>query len=373
MLAMLLLVILIAGSTWYLSNSSAPVKPLAPLHSEQPFASPEVFTAGDFADMAKDHIFKGLQAYKEHNLVATREQFDVAIDIMLIPTDTGDQKGGRERSALRKIRNHLPLSFGSFDLWRIYRETLQETVSLPIATDQERKAFARRELIKIMQTFKMDGYEIPAVFLARVDFYLDYFQNTNRGFMERSLLRSYKYYPMIKSVFKQYNLPEELAYMALIESGFNRFALSKAGARGLWQFMPLTAKNYGLRIDRARSIDERTDPAKSTHAAAHYFKNLMMDFGTFMLAMASYNAGEGRVRKALHKLKDPFQERTFWHLVEHGSLQKETEEYVPKILAAMIIGKNPVIFGFPPTPDHNMQTKLGRRFSGLRPVNLARK
>jgi len=149
---------------------------------------------------------------------------------------------------------------------------------------------------------------------------------------------------MIKSIFAQKKVPEDMAYMALVESGFNPVALSHAKAKGLWQFISSTGRIYGLRI--YRGYDERLDPVKSTLAARRYFLDLVAIFGSrsFMLAMASYNAGEMKIQGCLKKLDDPFKERNFWSI--RNCLRKETQDSVPRIIAAAIIGRNPKKFGF---------------------------
>jgi membrane-bound lytic murein transglycosylase D len=127
--------------------------------------------------------------------------------------------------------------------------------------------------------------------------------------------------------------------MALIESGFRPDPTSHAGARGLWQFMPATARQYGLRVDG--DVDERTDPDKATPAAARYLNYLHDRFGDWTLAVAAYNCGEGRVERLMRK----HDARTFWQLVEAGALPRETERYVPSIIAATIISRDPRAHG----------------------------
>ena len=152
---------------------------------------------------------------------------------------------------------------------------------------------------------------------------------------------------MIKKIFEEKNLPLELAYISMLESGFNPKALSHAGARGLWQFMPATGRTYGLIVDD--NVDERCDPEKATYAAAEYFKDLISIFGgksSVMLAMAAYNAGEGRIMGALRKIDDPMRNRDFWYIYRMGCLAEETNEYIPRVLALMIIDTNPQMYGF---------------------------
>lgn len=154
------------------------------------------------------------------------------------------------------------------------------------------------------------------------------------------LSRSGRYLELMKEILKSKELPEEIAFLPLIESGFNPAAYSVAKAVGPWQFIATTAKRYGLKIDWWR--DERRDPIKSTMAAADYLKDLYEMFGSWNLAMAAYNAGEGKILKALNRTKKD----DYWELASTSYLKKETKEYVPKFIAARLIAANPEEYGF---------------------------
>jgi membrane-bound lytic murein transglycosylase D len=149
--------------------------------------------------------------------------------------------------------------------------------------------------------------------------------------------------PLVDRIFSQFDLPSDLVYLSLVESGFNPHARSRARATGPWQFMKGTAKRYGLRIDKY--VDERKDPNKSTVAAAYYLRDLYDQFGTWPLAMAAYNAGEGKVQRALDKTNA----ESFWDIAQTKHLRRETKEYVPRIMAATIIARNPDQYGFSQT------------------------
>ena len=149
---------------------------------------------------------------------------------------------------------------------------------------------------------------------------------------------------MIKGIFQEYGLPEDLAYLAMIESGFNPNARSSAGAAGMWQFIKGTGRRYGLIIDNY--VDERLNPEKSTRAAARYLLDLYKRFGSWYLAAASYNCGEMRVQRELGKSSN----RNFWELSANKCLPNETKNYVPQMIAATIIAKNPEKFGFANIP-----------------------
>jgi membrane-bound lytic murein transglycosylase D len=157
---------------------------------------------------------------------------------------------------------------------------------------------------------------------------------------------------MIRRVFRENKLPEDLAYVSMLESGFNPRALSPVGARGMWQFMPETGRRYGLRVDN--TIDERCEPEKATLAAAKYFRELIAIFGgqsSVMLAMAAYNAGEGRIVGALRKIDNPMRNRDFWYIYRMGYLAEETNEYIPRVMALLIISEHPDQYGFGQIPS----------------------
>jgi pSer/pThr/pTyr-binding forkhead associated (FHA) protein len=192
-----------------------------------------------------------------------------------------------------------------------------------------------------------DGYRAPPEMTERVEHYLTLYQGPMRGTITLWMERSRRYFPMIRTIFSEKNVPLELAYVSMLESGFNPQALSHAGAAGMWQFMPHTARRYGLRVENG--TDERTDPEKATRAAAAYFKDLIAIFGSrssVLLCMAAYNAGEQRVINALKRIDDPVRDRDFWHLYKMGWLAKETNEYIPQVIALIIISDNMEEYGF---------------------------
>ncbi len=176
-----------------------------------------------------------------------------------------------------------------------------------------------------------------------VERWLEYFTGRGRKYMETYLQRSSRYIPMMKGVFRERGMPDELAYIAMIESGFSATALSHASAVGYWQFIRATGKRYNLRIDSY--VDERRDPILSTQAAATYLDSLYSLFGDWHLALAAYNSGENRVQRAVMKKRT----RDFWELAAYRSrrvLPPETRNYVPKFVAAVYIAKDPAKYGF---------------------------
>ena len=184
------------------------------------------------------------------------------------------------------------------------------------------------------------NYDFPIAINKQVEFYLDIFQNKQRRYFERWLSRSTNYLPFILEELRSAGLPEDLAYLAMIESGFNPSAYSKSHAAGMWQFIRSTGKNYGLEINSW--IDERRDPEKSTRAAIAYLSFLYNEFNSWHLAVAAYNAGEGKIGRGIKKYKT----NDFWKLASKKYLTLETKRYVPKLIAAIIIAKEPEKYGF---------------------------
>lgn len=185
-----------------------------------------------------------------------------------------------------------------------------------------------------------DDLDIPVVINDAVDRHIRCFTGPKREVFARWLVRSEKYAPTIREILTNNGLPEDLVYLSMIESGFNMKARSRAKASGPWQFMDGTGKQYGLRVDHW--VDERYDLEKSTVAAARYLKDLFDRFGCWYLAAASYNAGENRVMRAIEK-RDT---KDFWKLREYKTLPQETQEYVPQLIAAALIAKEPEKYGF---------------------------
>lgn len=206
-------------------------------------------------------------------------------------------------------------------------------------------------------------YDVPIVVNEAVLNAVAYYQFRTPKAFAAALQRSGRYLPMMRTILREAGLPEDLVYLAMIESAFKSQAHSRAAARGYWQFIAGTGKRYGLRT--TREYDERSDPEKSTRAAAAYLRDLYEIFGDWYLAMAAYNAGEGRVLRGLQRTGA----RDFWELREAGALHRETRDYVPFFLATTLIAKDPVRFGFDVVPDAPLEFDV---VSVPRPVELAR-
>lgn len=183
-------------------------------------------------------------------------------------------------------------------------------------------------------------YNIPVVLDPAVESHIRFFNTSIKSRFEQWLIRFSRYRPLVENIFAEFNLPSDLVNLSLVESGFNPYAYSRAKATGPWQFMQGTGKVYGLRIDHY--VDERRDPIKSTVAAARYLRDLYDLFGAWPLAMAAYNAGEGKVLRALHKV----QGETFSDISKTKLIRQETKQYVPRIMAATIIARSPEQYGF---------------------------
>jgi membrane-bound lytic murein transglycosylase D len=188
----------------------------------------------------------------------------------------------------------------------------------------------------------------------RVQYYLDFFRGPARERFGIWLTRMPRYEGMIRERLQKQGLPADLVYLALIESGFSNTATSRARAVGMWQFMKGTAKLYGLRVDSW--VDERRDPYRSTDAAARHLRDLTSRFGSLYLAAAAYNAGAGKVSRGLGRLPDDDadsvnSDATFFRLYDTKLLRRETKDYVPKLIAAALIAKEPQRYGFEVGPS----------------------
>ncbi len=222
----------------------------------------------------------------------------------------------------------------------------EETVEAPYQPIDDGEPLTPAELAAFQSTGELDA-ALSAEEKHLVELHFKYFVHKNRRVMERFLKRSEPYLPYVRHVFTSRGLPEELAYLAYVESGFNPNAVSPAGAGGMWQFMPFTGKKYGLSQDRW--IDERRDPYRATESAAAYLLKLHEYFGDWLLAVAAYNAGEGKIGKALSGTEAS----TFFeicrknHLLDDkAQLRDETQQYVPRFLAVTKIMRNVKKLGF---------------------------
>lgn len=290
------------------------------------------------------HFETGQDELELGHLGRAKQEFDLALELLLeSPT------GARTDVRLREHFDRLVDRISAYEISTLAEgdgfteipnepasidELLSEATFAPEATDAVREA-VRTDLASTPHDF-------PIPFNNRVTAYVELFQGRLRDWITEGLQRGSQYLPMIQSVLRAEGLPLDLAYVPLIESAFKPSALSRAKARGVWQFMRGTGQENGLRTDWF--VDERSDPEKATVAAAKYLKTLHDTFnGDWHLALASYNGGPNRMLRAMKRSGTS----DFWTLARRPRvLPRETREYVPMILAAMIIGRNPQQYGF---------------------------
>ncbi len=200
-------------------------------------------------------------------------------------------------------------------------------------------------LARAVAAVEAESLDLPIELNEPVLSCIDLYQGRLREWFETALSRGQKYLPHIREVFAEEGIPQDLAYVALVESAFKTTAYSRAKAKGVWQFVSATGKRYGLAVDWW--VDERSDPEKATRAAARYLKDLHGLFGDWNLALAGYNAGEGKVLRAMQRYRTD----DFWKLRQTRGLRRETKNYVPLIHAAIVLAKAPERYGFVVTPD----------------------
>ena len=206
----------------------------------------------------------------------------------------------------------------------------RELTSLPVEVD----------VLRVPPLPTLQALTVPVTLNAQVLSYMEFFQGRGRSTFAKWYSRMGRYEPLITQIFDKYKLPPELIYQAMIESGFQNDATSSASAVGLWQFVRKTGDTYGLRYDAW--VDERRDFIAATDAAARHLRDLYARFGSYHLALAAYNAGVGSVSRAVNKVNS----NDLFTIYRYGHLQAAAGVYVPKILAAMIIGQDPGLYGF---------------------------
>ncbi len=303
-------------------------------------------------DAALAHLALALRQHEAGDALAARHHLSIVLRTLPESSGAGDPE--KVLDALALLGMGLRDGLGHLDVRTSAREILM--LDPPTVAGSEQLAaevgFVEGELLQILARLGAapPGADVREIFLDEVEAAIADFTGPQRAFFANAYGRLPKYWPMIEEELTRRHLPAEIAYMALVESGFQPRARSRAGARGLWQFMPGTGRLYDL-----DSLDDFHDSRLSTRAAAEYLLDLVGIFGprSFLLAMASYNGGEGRVQRCLRRLDDPFTGRSFWHI--RGCLPRETRDYVPRILAAAVIGRNPQRFGFElPTPGSDL-------------------
>ena len=298
----------------------------------------EVDPVADLIARVEKEYQSGQDNYRAGHLEAAKQNFDSAFN-QLLGSGFDLHADDRLEPELDRILdgiNGLELAAlqqgDGFAEQKSEPAPIDEANELTPAVDQNVKAKAEAEI-------KSTRSGLPLVMTDQVAGYINYYSNRGRGTLERALARSGRYEDMIRRTLQEEGVPQELIYLAQAESGFHPLAVSRAGARGMWQFMGSRAKGYGL--ERSWWVDDRQDPEKATRAAAHHLKDLYNEFGDWYLAMAAYNSGPGRVQSAVKRTGYA----DFWELYRRNVLPKETRNYVPIIVAVTIMAKNPAQYG----------------------------
>jgi membrane-bound lytic murein transglycosylase D len=321
------------------ADISQPAKTEAPVQAEAkpqptPAASDPV---GDLLVKVENDYQAGLRAYHAGDRETAKQYFDGAFNALLDSKldIRSDERLEKEFDRMVDGVNHLDLgSMGAeSEAQKSEPAPIDETNGITPSADANVKAKAQAEI-------KSTHSDLPLMMTDQVAGYISYFSNRGRGTFERAFARSGRYREMMLPILKQEGVPQDLIYLAQAESGFHPLAVSRAGARGIWQFMGSRARGYGLQ--RNLWVDDRQDPVKSTRAAARHLKDLYTQFGDWYLAMAAYNSGPGTVQAAVKRTGYA----DFWELYRRNVLPRETRNYVPIILAVTIMTKNLSQYGF---------------------------
>jgi len=318
------------------TGAQAPTQPAAPV--EDPVL---VLIA------SSDRHFKaGQKELEQGHVEGAKQEFNLAVDVLL-ESPYGARTEPRIREHFDRLVDRIStyevraLATGDGFTEKKYEPaSIDELLALSATLGTPLEAPGLNDAVR--SDLLMASHDIPIPLNQRVLSYIALFQGRLHNFIEEGMKRGSKYLPMIQSVFRAEGLPLDLAYVPLVESAFKPNALSRTKAKGVWQFMAGTGLENGLRRDWY--IDERSDPEKATLAAAKYLRTLSKLFGgDWHLALASYNGGPGRMQRALKSARVD----NFWTLTDTSTiLPRETREYVPMILAAIVIARNPSQYGF---------------------------
>jgi membrane-bound lytic murein transglycosylase D len=321
------------------TQAPAQAAPPAETKPESPHQTPTADLVADLIARVEKDYQAGLDAYQAGQTDTAKQDFDSALNALL-----ESNLDIRSDNRLEKEFNHVVEGINRLDLGSLGLSSdsdtqkaepapIDETNDVTLSTDAKVKAKAQLEI-------KSTHSDLPLMMTDQVAGYISYFSNRGRGTFERAFARSGRYHDMMVSILKEEGVPQDLIYLAQAESGFHPLAVSRVGARGIWQFMASRARGYGLQHNMW--VDDRQDPEKSTRAAAHHLKDLYAQFGDWYLAMAAYNSGPGTVQAAVRRTGYA----DFWELYHRNVLPKETRNYVPIILAVTIMTKNLSQYGF---------------------------
>lgn len=323
------------------TKSQAQVKSSDDSHSVAKAPTPEAKPdqVAELITKVEKEYQAGLEQYNSGQKDAAKDHFDRAFNLLLgSPAEIrNDPRFQPEFDRVLNSVNELELAALQLN----DNTTEQKSEPAPIdeanevtnyPVDPNLKAQAAAEI-------KATHSDLPLMMTDQVAGYINYFSTRGRGTLEHGLTRSGRYREMIERILKEEGVPQDLIYVAQAESGFHPYAVSRVGARGIWQFMGSRARAYDLHRDLW--VDDRQDPEKSTRAAAHHLKDLYNQFGDWYLAMAAYNSGPGTVQSAVKRTGYA----DFWELYRRNVLPKETRNYVPIIVAVTIMAKNPSQYG----------------------------
>jgi membrane-bound lytic murein transglycosylase D len=333
-----------APATPTASTSQHPQVPAEPsaqtqTKTEPPPATPPPDAVAELIARVEKDFQAGLEAYKAGQTDTAKRDFDNAFNALLESNleVRSDDRLEKEFNRIAEGINQLDLgslpSSSDSEAQKTEPAPIDETNGITPSADPNVRAKAQAEI-------KSTHSDLPLMMTDQVAGFISYFSNRGRGTFERAYARSGRYHDMMVSILKQEGVPQDLIYLAQAESGFHPLAVSRAGARGIWQFMGSRGRGYGLQ--RSLWVDDRQDPVKSTRAAARHLKDLYAQFGDWYLAMAAYNSGPGTVQAAVKRTGYA----DFWELYRRNVLPKETRNYVPIILAVTIMAKNLQQYGF---------------------------
>jgi len=326
----------LTASTTAPAPPTVDVKPTSVVPAQNPEPKPDPVV--DLITRVEKEYQSGQDNYKAGHLEAAKQNFDQAFNLLLeSPLEIrSDERLQREFDRLLDGVNSLELEAlqqgDGFTEQKSEPAPIDEANEVTYPVDPGIKAKAEAEV-------KETHSDLPLMLTDPVASYINYFSTRGRGTLESALARGGRYREMIEHTLKQEGVPQDLIYLAQAESGFHPLAVSRAGARGMWQFMASRARGYGL--ERDWWVDERQDPEKATRAAARHLKDLYNQFGDWYLAMAAYNSGPGTVQNAVKRTGYA----DYWELYKRNVLPKETRNYVPIILAVTIMAKNPMQYG----------------------------
>jgi membrane-bound lytic murein transglycosylase D len=292
---------------------------------------------GDLVANVEKEYQAGMANYQAGKTDAAKQNFDNAFNALL-ESQLDIRSDNRLEEEFERITDGVnQLNLGDLasdsDTQKSEPAPIDETNGITPSADPNVKAKAQAEI-------KSTHSDLPLMMTDQVAGYISYFSNHGRGTFERAFARSGRYHDMMVRILREEGVPQDLIYLAQAESGFQPTAVSRAGARGIWQFMGARGRGYGLQ--RSLWVDDRQDPEKSTRAAARHLRDLYAQFGDWYLAMAAYNSGPGTVQAAVKRTGYA----DFWELYRRNVLPKETRNYVPIILAVTIVTKNLSQYGF---------------------------